>query len=334
MKRGLLFSLFVITALSLIVFTFKTRVEFKEQQRADIFKERVEHINLFLEDMQKDIERSLYVATFRAFLGVDEFIHLNRSKGIDNASLRISELILNGTIYGKQMNITNASTFSDWEQRIQQLAKRFNINITFKNSAVTVRQSNPWIINVSFKSNVEVEDFEHVIAWNFSVEEITVIDIADAHFPDPLYFKWSLDNYEDHAGNISGGKPLLNSIRRTPYSVFWTNDSGFINVSNLLDHTINQYYINNTLAPSYLSRLENPDDFSGYDEYGIESLVNVINMTHWFYSRKNGEICAVDWRFFTEDGCEEMHKVINMNDRFLLNNNSLAFYGLTKINAS
>ena len=77
MKKGFLLSLFVISALALIVLTFRTNLQFREQVRADIFKDRIEQTNLFVEDIEKDIERTLYVTTFRAFLGIDEYITKN-----------------------------------------------------------------------------------------------------------------------------------------------------------------------------------------------------------------------------------------------------------------
>ena len=49
-KKGILFSLFVVTALSLVVLSFKMKQEFVEEDRAEIFKQRAEQTNFFVAD--------------------------------------------------------------------------------------------------------------------------------------------------------------------------------------------------------------------------------------------------------------------------------------------
>ncbi len=347
-KKGFLFSLFVVTALSLVIFTFRTKVEFSEERRADIYKERVEQTNIFIEDMEQDIERSLYVASFRAFLGADEYIHFTEDY-IEDINKSILSLIINGTIEGKQMNSTNASTFEEWIGRMRKLGKKFNINVTFDHITIEARHISPWIINVSFKSVVLVDDFEEIQGWNFSLNEHTTIDISKANFPDPVYYIGSIRN------NVKD-RPLFNNIKRTSYESFWSNDSNpdpppdeIINVTYLKDHTKRQLYRAYEKAPSYLMRLEG--NFSCDNEgaiadeckyYGIESFVNVLNenIDIWDYSDLQDPTCAVDYQFFSEgcdNSCEllgEMHRIENMGGRFYLDYCHVIYYNLTEINST
>jgi hypothetical protein len=340
LKKGFFFSLFVITALALVVFTFKTNVELKEEQRVEVFKTRVDTTNQFLDDMEKDIERAIYVSAFRAFLAMDEYIH-KKEEYIDNVSTRLPELMINGTIKGLQMNSTNSSTFGKWIQGIQELSNRYNINITFKDTQIEVYQFSPWTIDISFISNVSVKDYEDIVSWNYTIAKSTIINISEAHFADPVYFMGSITNYEE-------GTPLINTIQQTPYEYLWKNDSSApysVNITNLQDHVTRQLYINNTGAPSYIMRLEGHTNCSAEyttqcRESGIESLVNVLDMsTFWKYNKageSDKEPCVADYQFFYE-GCSpkaDKNNVINMDKNFRLDRNHLGLYNLTSINGT
>jgi hypothetical protein len=352
MKKGFLFSVFVITALALIVFSFKTKVQFKEEQRADIFTRRVEQTTLFLDDMEKDIERSLYVSTFRAFLGIDEYItkkedYLSLDGTDEKVDLenKVIGLIINGTLNGEHLNATNSSTFSNWTKRMTTLAERFSINLTFKNIYMSVDQVSPWVVKVDFKSDVIVSDFEGLLGWDYEVSETTYIDISEANFPDPLYYIASIDNYGDEA-------PLFNSIRKTPFEGLWWNntppcpslDIPCYNMTNLTKHVTGQYYRFNNESPSYLMRLAgqfNCKDGKWEDEckhYGIESFVNVLNATSeiWEYSLDKESTCATDYQFFTGIGCEDSEKnnIINMDNKFIIDDSHVVDYNLIGVNIS
>ncbi len=323
-KKGLLFSLFVITALSLVILTFKTKVEFKEEKKADVFAKRVEVANAFIEDMEVDLERSLYVATFRAFLGADEHLH-NTEEYIGDVNNKIGELILNGTIDKQATNSTLDSTFSNWTKKMQLLSHKLNINVSFENTSIDVRHISPWVVRITVNSLVTVTDFEDKIQWNFTLLDKTDFDISDANLPDPMYFIESIQNNQQET-------PLLNSIRRTSFKQFWMNESNFITVGNLTNHTLGQFYRESTEAPSFLGRLSG--NFSP-SEHGIESFINVINVSPeiWKYSTSAGPTCVADYQFF-ETGCSDPHKVIKMDDKFLLDWNHLVSYNLTNLNAS
>lgn len=330
LKKGFVFSVFVITAMALIVMTYRMKVEFREENRAEIYRGRIEQINLFIDDMERDMERALYVTSFRAFLGADEYIH-KYMKYIDDVNSRLPELILHGTINGELLNATNSSTFTDWTNRITNLSKSLNIEVEFKNIEIEVKQDDPWKINVSLSADASISDFENVIGWNLSVKKSTLIDIGSANFPDPIYFVESLDN----VGNDSN--PLLNRIQRSPYDRLWINETmnpfpTNINVDNLLNHTLGQFYWNNTRAPSYLMRLQG--NFSN-STYGIESFVNVINNSNiWEFSDAGEATCVVDYQFFSTGCVGDKHRVQNMNNRFYLDWDHLRDYGMTTINST
>ena len=340
-KKGILFSLFVITALSLVVLTFKIQSEFKEEDRADVFKRRVERTNMFVEDLEFDIERSLYVSSFRAFVAIDEYMH-NEEEFIDNVTKILPELIMNGTLNGRKMNATNASTFLDWTTSMQNIAlKYFRLNLSLQNSTVQVSQYSPWLIKVDFTTNVTIDDFDDVIAWNYTLKKETFIDIREAKLPDPLYYIYSIKNYETNVGPLYY-TPVVNSIEETHFTEYWTNISGNVSVENLMEHTLNQYYRQSQYGPSYLMRLEGrtncsePENVVECQNYGIESMVNIFNRSKMFdysISPAPTRTCVIDYQFFVE-GCDEMRNIINMSGEFFLDDDHLALYDLTKINTT
>lgn len=333
-KRGFMFSLFVITALALIVFTFEIRSQFSEERNALIFKERVQSVNAFIEDMKSDCERSLYVVSFRAFLGADEYIQ-TYDKYLDDVPNEIPELILNGTIKGTVMNSTNSSTFKDWTYRIAVLAKRYNVNVSFDDVTVSVGQASPWLVNISLSANVSVRDFSSTMSWNFSLKKSTQIDISQAHYSDPIYYIESARYFRQRNNYTSS---LINSISKTPYSVFWENQSTtsplalIIDTTNLTNQVLMQYYRENDLAPSFLMRLGG--NF-GSDINGIESFVNVINASNKIgdFSAKGIPTCSVDYQFFSNN-CTDMHNIFNMSTKFYLDWQHLILYNLTAINST
>ena len=330
MKKGFIFSLFVITALALIVMTYRMKVEFREEKKAEIYKNRVEQINIFVQDMEKDLDRALYVIFFRAVLGADEYIH-RHGQYIDNINARLAELMIYGTINGESMDITNASTITDWNLRMAKLSKRLNVNVTFDKTTIEIKHSSPWVIDISMNTTIKVTDFDEVLGWEFELVKSTKLDISEASFPDPIYFIESLDNM----GNYS--TPLLNRIVKSPYIELWVNESllpfpNEVNVSNLIDHTLNQFYLNNTRAPSYLMRLAG--NF-GNSTYGIESFVNVLNDSSiWDYSEEGDATCAADYQFFVTGCTGDSHRIYNMNSRFYLDQEHLNDYDMLSINST
>ena len=343
MKKGYFFSLFVVTALSIMIMTYKTSTDFKEQKTAEIYKNRVGQTNLFVSDLEEDVSRALYISAYRALLGIDEYIHMNQTYVQGNPRDRIIELIINGTYNGVVMNATNASTFGDWIKTMQNLANQYHLRISYPDMRVQTRMITPFEVQITFLSNASFESLNDDISWNFSISKEAIIDLGEAGFSDPLYFIEGLNNYEKNA-ETNGSRPLTNSIKRSPYGLntLWINksSSGIIayDVSNLTDHVHLQYYFHSNISPSYFMRLagktdcEDPLYKTECRLYGIESFVNVLNSSSvWLYSADGVKTCAIDYQFLVS-GCNDPMRVIGMNDRFVIDSDDAIFYNLTGLN--
>jgi hypothetical protein len=80
----------------------------------------------------------------------------------------------------------------------------------------------------------------------------------------------------------------------------------------------------------------NPDQIC--NNFGIESFVNVTDPNIgdiWRYSSpQNSRECAVDHIFFTSEDCQgqgTQKKIMNMDDKFVLNEQHVVMYGLNMI---
>ena len=170
--------------------------------------------------------------------------------------------------------------------------------------------------------------------------KLKVCERAETSFWDTLQNTYSSADHSfieslDNMGNYS--TPLLNRIVKSPYIELWVNESllpfpNEVNVSNLIDHTLNQFYLNNTRAPSYLMRLAG--NF-GNSTYGIESFVNVLNDSSiWDYSEEGDATCAADYQFFVTGCTGDSHRIYNMNSRFYLDQEHLNDYDMLSINST
>ncbi len=102
------------------------------------------------------------------------------------------------------------------------------------------------------ETDLLIKDKGDLALWNRTAVMHTYIPIEN--FEDPLYI-------------VETRGLVTNQINKTPYSVFVQGG----NYSNLFSHVQNSYYINSTLAPSFLDRLKG--DIDNENPNGIESLV-------------------------------------------------------------
>ncbi|PIN72617.1 hypothetical protein COV22_02745, partial [Candidatus Woesearchaeota archaeon CG10_big_fil_rev_8_21_14_0_10_47_5] len=72
-KRGVFFILVATFLLYLLVLQVTTQLRFANR-RVDAFKVRIETMNGFLNDMEKDLTRGVYICSFRALASIGQHI--------------------------------------------------------------------------------------------------------------------------------------------------------------------------------------------------------------------------------------------------------------------
>lgn len=272
-KKSVFFTLTAIVLTLVIILSFNVYSKYNLNEKMNVVEVRITTMNNFIKDVSQDLEKGVYITSFRSLLSMIQHITDNGTF-IDNVDYTFSELFINGSIDDNVINLMTNSTFPDWVNKIQIEAEKIDINANFTVNNVSITQEDPWKIKIAANINMNVQDKKQTSSWSINKNIIT--DITIESFEDPLYI-------------VNSQGKLTNTIRVSPYTVFVQGS----NADNLVSQINESYYINTTTAPSFLMRLEGNLSSSSY---GIESLVNVEEFSDQGISVKSRS--AVDYIYF------------------------------------
>ncbi len=282
-RKGMYFTLMTIAFLTIFIFIFMIPSYRRLGEKMTTIEMRVDSMNDFIKDLERDTERGLYISSFRALLSLEEYMII-RGEFIKDTQKSFKEALLNGTINNTNTTLMKLSTFPLWIEKIKEESQAFNIqtNITLHN--IALYQNDPWYVSVSANITLFIKDTTDIASWN--INEIINTSISIIAFEDPLYI-------------INSYGRTTNIINITSFEGNFTYKVGDVwNIDNLLSHTYNSYYASNPNAPSFLMRLENNIAPS---PYGIESLVNIKRL-----AELGLEICStcsiVDYYYWDQVG--------------------------------
>ena len=300
-KKSMFFTITAIALISLIIFSFTIYTSYKLRDKMMVTETRIYSMNSFIDDVEKDIERGLYISGFRSLMSMEQYITDN-GIFLYNVNSCFKEAFLNGTINDSQMSLMNKSTFINWTQRIKEQAIKLDIIVEFDVHDVTIYQKNPWAANIGINVTLNVEDVKKTASWKRPLYITTNISIQE--FEDPLY--------------------VINSYGRVTNTIIKTNITDFIGpnneTTNLKIHVNNSYYIESNTAPSFLMRLEGNLSNS---VYGIESLVNLEEFQAQEVPIKSRSV--VDYIYFG-DQTTENYNIQDMPSWFKLDEEHLETY--------
>jgi len=300
-KKSMFFTITAIALISLIIFSFTIYTSYKLRDKMMVTETRIYSMNSFIDDVEKDIERGLYISGFRSLMSMEQYITDN-GIFLYNVNSCFKEAFLNGTINNSQMSLMNESTFINWTQRIKEQAIKLDIIVEFDVHDVTIYQKNPWAANIGINVTLNVEDVKKTASWKRPLYITTNISIQE--FEDPLY--------------------VINSYGRVTNTIIKTNITDFIGpnneTTNLKIHVNNSYYIESNTAPSFLMRLEGNLSNS---VYGIESLVNLEEFQAQEVPIKSRSV--VDYIYFG-DQTTENYNIQDMPSWFKLDEEHLETY--------
>jgi hypothetical protein len=251
-KKAIFFTFTAIILLAALVFSFSIYSRYRMRTRGLVIETRVNTMNSFMKDIDKDIIRGSFISSHRSILTMAEYVSAN-GVYIDDVGARFEEVFLNGTINSSFQTLMYDTTFNDWVSRMQYQGGRINIEMNFDIKSIVINQSDPWNVDIYLDTNIYVNDATDIAAWNITRTIKTVVPI---------------EGFEDPAYALNTGGKVLNTINKTPFTDFVAaNDT-----SNLQSHTDNSYYVEWSTAPSFLMRLEGNLSSS---PYGIESLIDL-----------------------------------------------------------
>lgn len=248
-KRGQFFSILVVLIVSLTFLSFELYSYLNEK---DVIESRVSTMESFLNSVEENLERQMYITGFRIlFLASGQITSTGEYISVDSF---FDEAFFNGTIASEENDFLLGVRYVDLLESLNEKASKLNVNITLSNTVINVSQDNPWSVKFSMISDFVMEDKEGLAKWERKQEIFSYIPVKGLE--DPVY-------------TVNSYSKVSRKINKTVYEGNYVSGE---DVGNLSKHVLGHYYTFNSNAPSYLKRLEG--DLSS-DSNGIESFVDV-----------------------------------------------------------
>ncbi|MDO8339215.1 MAG: hypothetical protein Q7T16_01010, partial [Candidatus Burarchaeum sp.] len=112
--QGILFSGTILILISLLAFHLVSYMDAVRGEGAQVaLRIRASEMSSFLEAIELDMSRATEIASKRALLSAVAEIEM-RGSGLDDAVVRMNELMINGTVYGAPALWMNDSTIPTW----------------------------------------------------------------------------------------------------------------------------------------------------------------------------------------------------------------------------
>lgn len=295
-KKGMFFTLITILMMAVFIIYLVSENKYSISDKMYSDSIRINTMNEFINDVELDLSRGLYISGFRSILSMNEYI-ANNGVFLINAEDSFKEAFFNGSINNQQSSLMTAATFPDWVNNIKSKASILNLNIDFYNDNLEILQKSPWEITLIYDTTINLTDKKNTASWikNESIE----IQIDINGFEDPLY-------------TIKSYGTATNIINRTIYSGNYVNGP---DVSNLYKHVQYSLYDFNPNAPNFLMRFEN--NLNPSSCCGIESFVNEQDLN----PQQSSEKSNIDWIFFNPSSNLASHTVTGMQSWFKIDSN-------------
>jgi hypothetical protein len=251
-KKGVFFTMISILLLSVLMLSFSFYNEYGLRTKSLLVETRVSTMDDFIGDLDKDLQRSLYISSHRSILSMIRHI-TDTGKFSKDVNSDFYTLIMNGTLNGTAQSLMENTTMTYWMTKMQLQSDAINIIVDFEVENITIYMADPWNVGVTLKITEFVQDLLGTASWNMSRQVDTTVSIIG--FEDPIY-------------SLKTSGKVLNTINKTTYTHFVTG----IDTSNLNSHNSYSYYLAWEMAPDFLMRLSGNLSSS---PNGIESMVNL-----------------------------------------------------------
>ncbi len=300
-KKSMFFTLTTLVLITILLFyPYRNTYVFQRTYEAE---KRIYALNNYIKNLERDIERGLYISSFRALYALTEEI-ASSGEFLNNTESDFYSAVMNGTINNKPFFILQDSTLQAWIAKVESEGNKLHINTRIEVNGIRLYQKNPWLVTFGANITLNISDNAETASWLRTTYVETNINITG--FEDPLYI-------------VNGLGRLTNPINQSPY------DGNFIdgiNVSNLMNHVGNSYYIVYNLSPDFLMRFEGNLSNSSY---GIESMVNLPKFTAQGIPVTQRSI--VDSVYWSEDN-PTIYRINNTPSWFRVDVEHLNRYGL------
>lgn len=247
-KKGVAYTIIAIVLVVVSVAVFSSRESFKLRDETYIEEVRINTMNEFVKDVQKDLTRGMKISSHRALLAILAY-ETKSGVFVDDSKAAFKEAFFNSTVNRSIADVMQNASFTNWTKRIKSQAEKIGIGVDFEIVNLAVEHVSSWDISINASVNINVSDSKGTASWKVAKNLSTALSIKD--FEDPLY--------------------IIKTSGRVP-NVIKETDVTFTSTANLIRHVNNSFYIASTSAPNYLMRLEGN---LGASNFGIESIVNL-----------------------------------------------------------
>jgi hypothetical protein len=168
-KKGIFFTSMVLVVLTLflISYTFFSVIE----DRKSLHK-RIETMNSFVNSIELDIQRQLYISGFQMTFYIVEDAIINGLYDENNTTTQVyKELFHNGTIRGIDQELpfeTTENFEKEIENNLKENADRTNLEVEMEILDFTVYQTDPWNIRFTLIMDLTIEDRAGAASWKKS----------------------------------------------------------------------------------------------------------------------------------------------------------------------
>jgi hypothetical protein len=164
-KKAVFFTLTTILLLSILVFYPMLQQYKYVTKRTAAAEERIYALNKYIENLERDTERGLYISSFRALYALIEYISTT-GKFLNETSPPFYSAVMNGTIYNKSYEVLQDSTLTAWIDKIKLKGSTFHINTNIEVNNITLYQKDPWAVTVGVNLTIQVSDDAETAFWN------------------------------------------------------------------------------------------------------------------------------------------------------------------------
>ncbi len=251
-KKAVFFTFIAILLLAILLLSFSIFSTYRLRARSLVIETRVITMDSFIKDLEKDINRGLFISSHRSILTLVQYV-TSTGNFLDNSTEQFYEVIFNGTVNGEEQGLIQNTTFPDWMEKMQVQGRQIDLIINFSLQRLEIGMLDPWHVGIDTEIQILIEDMLGVAQWNTSRNVTASVSIMG--FEDPIYA-------------VKTDAKVFNVINETPFEDFVVNND----TANLQLHANNSYYVAQSTAPDFLMRLEG--NFNASPQ-GIESMINL-----------------------------------------------------------
>ena len=200
--KGIMFSLiifFIASTIAALVMLQRSLISHKREELA--IEERINSMKNLHESILRDLGKATEIITRRAIVAATSHV-ISKGKGLDDAPLRLKELIMNGTLNQTPESLMQDNTLPVWVERIENVSKLkgFYTNLTILNLEIKPYDSWDLLVTANFSINLTDEYGVASLIRNDTMNELVYLEDLE----DPLY-------------PLKTEGVATNVIRRTPY---------------------------------------------------------------------------------------------------------------------